>query len=127
VKPIEEKVADAIAELESLLTTGQSPEIAVPNAAEIEGLKPEVLQFRAEKVLGDLRTFKSRSDAQYAQRRQKRLEQASVYEFAEMDKVYKDFSNWFEGKTGRLPTSDEIKEMERLSMEAILKKLLSEA
>ena len=55
MKTIEQRLADAIEELESLLSEGEAPEDAVSLAAASEHLKPEVLQQRAEKALGDLR------------------------------------------------------------------------
>lgn len=124
MKPIEQKVADAIAELEGLLLEGQAPDVAIPLAAATEDLKPDVLQSRAVKALGDLQAVKFRNDAAVATLAQRNKESRAIYEFAEMDKVYADFSQWFLEKTGRIPTNGETKEMERLSMEALLRKLV---
>lgn len=123
MKKIEERVADAISELEDLLMSGQLPEDAIPIAAKTEDLRPEVLRLRAEKALGDLQAVKAKNDLQAKRIAEQRKAKSSIYEFAEMDKVNADFPNWFEQKTGRLPTQAEIEEMERLSWEALLRKI----
>ena len=63
-------------------------------------------------------------DAVVASLAKRNRENRAIYEFAEMDKVYADFPDWFLGKCSRLPTEAEIKEMERLSMETILRKMV---
>lgn len=126
MKPIDERVADAISELEELLSGGQSPDEAICTAAKGEALKPEVLRIRAEKVLGDLRLVKQKNDEQADRIRKAAAAKKALYEFAEMESVYIDFPNWFFERVGRNPSSDEVDEMKRLSWEALLRKIVIE-
>lgn len=126
MKTIEQRLADAIEELESLLSEGEAPEDAVSLAAASEHLKPEVLQQRAEKALGDLRAVKAKNDARADRIAQEHKAKRAIYEFAEMDKVYADFPRWFSERIGRLPDESEVEEMKHLSMEAILRKVFGD-
>src|SRR5687767_9468373 len=107
MKSIEDRVADAIAELEALLASGEPPDDAIPVAAKFENLRPEVLKLRAEKVLGDLRAVKAKNDVRSERIAEQQRAKKAIYEFAEMDKVFKDFPNWFAERTGRQPTKAE--------------------
>jgi gamma-glutamyl:cysteine ligase YbdK (ATP-grasp superfamily) len=57
---IEQRVTDAILDLESLLSSGATVEAALVEASSDYGLKPEVLRVRAEAIIGNLKTFASR-------------------------------------------------------------------
>ena len=126
MKTIEERVADALAELEALLADGEVPEDAIPAAARMENLKPEVLRVRAERALGDLRTVKAKNDLRTARIAQQQKAKKALYEFADTNKAYTDFPDWFEDRIGRPPTKAEAEEMERLSWESLLRKVTIE-
>lgn len=126
MKTIEQRVADAIDELEALLTSGQLPENAVPAAARLEDLKPDVLRFRAERVLGDLQAVKAKNDLRAERIAQQQKARTALYEFADSQRAFTEFPDWFEARTGRPPTETEAEEMERLSWEALLRKITVE-
>ena len=50
----DERVAEAITDLEGLLAEGAEIAVAISESASLYQLKPEVLRLRAEKKLGDL-------------------------------------------------------------------------
>ncbi|MBX9795468.1 hypothetical protein [Sphingomonas sp.] len=58
--PIEERVENALDELEGLLAEGVAADVAIVQAASFYGLKVDVLRVRASKALGDLEAVRNR-------------------------------------------------------------------
>ena len=102
----DERMRAAVADLEALLEEGRAVEDCVEQCAADHGFPPEALVKRAERILGDLSTVRTRNRERAArQAREDKAENAiDVYLYENPDR---NFPDWFEDRVGRPPTKVE--------------------
>jgi hypothetical protein len=119
----EERRQIAFEVFDECLGDGLDVESAILRAADEGQLEPDIFRRIATGAFGDLAAHREQMLLRAKNAAERRQSKRAISEFAERDKVYKDFPEWFAQKTGRLPTQPEVEEMERLSWEVLLKKL----
>lgn len=120
---IEQRVADALADLESLLVEGQPVESAIIDAAKANEIKPLVLRKRADEQFGDLATVGSRARVSIsAARRTADLKVATteycrIFYGPEPRPPFVEFEVWMKTKFAPPPDAVEMESANTLRME----------
>lgn len=119
MKAIECRISDAVADLEHLLASDVPVEQALADCAADEGLKVDVLRYRAEQILGDLETYKARNSVSASAASQARRAKNALLELRVLDERPEDFASWFMSRVGRFPTAEEFGESNRVLIERL--------
>jgi len=119
---VEQRLTDALSDLEVMLNDDRPPDEAVAVCAEDYGFKSEVLKLRAQKVLGDLDSVHERSlrKAQILKREHKAERAIDLYLVENPDS---NFPEWFEAEVGRAPTKAESDDFTARYMQFLVRNL----
>ena len=120
---IEQRLADAISDVEGLINEGKLPDDAVTQASSEYDLRPDVLSARAEKALGNLNRLRDKNEAKAAQTKADYVAKRAIFDFAHSDHDA-EWSAWFHARVGRHPTRGETEDMLQRSMTVLLNKLV---
>ncbi len=106
---IEQQVADALSDLEAMLNGGISPAEALTLCASEYKLKPEVLESRAQRALGDLTLVRGKNLVRSKVIANEHKADTAINRYL-VEKPEPSFREWFEADVGRPPTAVEQKE-----------------
>jgi hypothetical protein len=119
---VEQRMNDALSDLEAMLNEGRLPEEAITACAADYGFKSTVLKLRAQNVFGDLGSVRERSlkQAQVLMREHKAEKAIDRYLTENPDA---NFPEWFEAEVGRPPTKAERDEFSERYMQFLVRNL----
>jgi hypothetical protein len=119
---IEQRISEALSDVEAMLCAGSLPEEAIAACADDYGFKAEVLKLRAQKALGNLGSVRERSLRQAQMLKREHKADKAVDRYL-TENPGTNFPEWFEAEVGRPPTTAEHHHFTDRYMEFILKDL----
>jgi hypothetical protein len=112
---VEQRMADALSDLEAMLNDGMSPDKAILAAATEYSFKPEALNFRAQKVLGELHSVRARNVRRNEMLMREHKAETAISRYL-TENPDSNFPDWFEAQVGRPATKAEHDEFTKRYM-----------
>mgnify|MGYP001063866046 CR=1 FL=1 len=106
---VEERLRNALADMEAMLNEGQSAEDAVVACAAEYGFKKDALRMRATRFLGDLTSLRARNLERADRLSKEHLAETAIDTFL-VEEPESTFPDWFEKRVGRPPSKIESEE-----------------